>query len=261
MGVNQFQAAEVLNLTGPEVEMTVGRDPEPGEDQVFQIIQQTNSAIEEQTPDSQEESPRNSINDLMPTDDGKKLFCLDLEEVNVSMSAAQADQKPEEDNLPSTLALEGVQKLSENISICDVNDLLEDDAEELDKASDEEGGQERPSDEPQETKDPGKDSNRKNLVKTSVIMPDQENIPTISQLAGSDCCPYKNKYESLLERLEKSDNLARQLSSNLKTVRSELLSRDQTIQLYVENVEKLINKVKYRYVYFQTFLISNDNDY
>ena len=241
VGVNQFQAAQVLNLTGPEVEITVGRDPEPGEDQVFQIIQQTNSTTEEDTQDSREESPK-SMNDLMLTEDGKKLFCFDLEKVNVSVSAVQAEEKPEEDNPPTTLA--GVKKLSENMSICDVNDLLEDDAEELDKVSDEEE-EGSPSNEPIETAETEDDPSEggKNLVKTSVIVLNQENIPTSSELAGPACCPYKDKYESLLGRLERSENLVRQLSNNLKTVRSQLLSRDQTIQLYVENVEQLINQV------------------
>ena len=139
MGVNQFQAAEILNLTGGEVEITVGRDPQPGEDQVFQIIQQTNSMAEEEAQDSQDESPRKSINELMLTDDGKKLFCFDLEKVNASVSNAQPEQKPEEDNVPQ-FTLEGVKKLSENPSIYDVNDLLDDEveAEESGKVSEEE---------------------------------------------------------------------------------------------------------------------------
>ena len=78
MGVNQFQAAEILHLTGGEVEITVGRDPKPGDDQVFQIIQQTNSKTEEEAQDSPEESPRKSNNEMMLTDDGKKLLCFDL---------------------------------------------------------------------------------------------------------------------------------------------------------------------------------------
>ena len=233
VGVNQFQAAEVLNLTGGEVEITVGRDPEPGDDQVLQIIQQTNSTTEEETQDNQEESPGKSMNEMMLTDDGKKLFCFDLEKVNVSVSAAQSEEKPEEDKVPWTLA--GVKKLSENMSICDVNDLLEDedDAEELDKVSD---GEEKPSNGLKETDQTEDEPSGKNLVKTSVIVLNQENIPP-------SCCPFKNKYESLLERLERSDNLVRQLSSNLKTVTSQLLGRDQTIQLYVENVDQLINQV------------------
>ena len=120
MGVNQFQAAEILNLTGGEVEITVGRDPQPGEDQVFQIIQQTNSTAEE---------------------------------VNASVSTAHPEQKPEEDNV-SQFTLDGVKKLSENPSIYDVNDLLEDedddDAEESVKVSDAKETQ-SPSNEPKET--------------------------------------------------------------------------------------------------------------
>ena len=150
----------------------------------------------------------------------------------------EAEQKPEEDNVPLTLA--GVKKLSENISICDVNDLLEDDDEEQDKVS---GEEESPSNEPKEAEETEDDPSGKNLAKTSVIVLNQENIPTSSKLAGPACCPYKDKYESLLARLERSDNLVRQLSTNLKTVRSQLLSRDKTIQLYVENVDQLINQV------------------
>ena len=204
MGVNQFQAAEILNLTGGEVEITVGRDPQPGEDQVFQIIQQTNSTAEE---------------------------------VNASVSTAHPEQKPEEDNV-SQLTLEGGKKLSENPSIYDVNDLLDDEveAEESGKVSD---GEEEPK-KADETED---DPREINLLKTSVNGLDQESIPPTSSEQEAPCCPYKTKYETLLGRLEKSDNLVRQLSSNLKAVKSQLLCRDQTIQLYVENVDQLINQV------------------
>ena len=204
MGVNQFQAAEVLNLTGGEVEITVGRDPQPGEDQVFQIIQQTNSTAEE---------------------------------VNASVSTAHPEQKPEEDNV-SQFTLEGGKKLSENPSIYDVNDLLDDEveAEESGKVSD---GEEEPK-KADETKD---DPREKNLFQTSANGLYQESIPPTSSEQEAPCCPYKTKYETLLGRLEKSDNLVRQLSSNLKAVKSQLLCRDQTIQLYVENVDQLINQV------------------
>ena len=221
------------------MEITVGRDPQPGDDQVLQIIQQTNSTTEEETQDIQEESPGKSTNEMTLTDEGKKLFCFDLEKVNLSVSVVQPEEKSEEDKVPWTLA--GVKKLSENMSICDVNDLLEDEdeAEELDKVSD---GEENPSNEPKETDQTEDDSSGKNVVKTSVIVLNQENIPPSSEVAAP-CCPYRNKYESLLERLERSDNLVRQLSSNLKTVTSQLLGRDQTIQLYVENVDQLIKQV------------------
>ena len=204
MGVNQFQAAEILNLTGGEVEITVGRDPQPGEDQVFQIIQQTNSTAEE---------------------------------VNASVSTAHPEQKPEEDNV-SQLTLEGGKKLSENPSIYDVNDLLDDEveAEESGKVSDGEEELKKAD----ETED---DPREINLLKTSVNGLDQESIPPTSSEQEAPCCPYKTKYETLLGRLEKSDNLVRQLSSNLKAVKSQLLCRDQTIQLYVENVDQLINQV------------------
>ena len=237
VGVNQFQAAEILNLTGGEVEITVGRDPQPGEDQVFQIIQQTNSTAEEEAQDSQDESPRKSINELMLTDDGKKLFCFDLEKVNASVSTAHPEQKPEEDNV-SQLTLEGGKKLSENPSIYDVNDLLDDEveAEESGKVSDGEEELKKAD----ETED---DPREINLLKTSVNGLDQESIPPTSSEQEAPCCPYKTKYETLLGRLEKSDNLVRQLSSNLKAVKSQLLCRDQTIQLYVENVDQLINQV------------------
>ena len=238
MGVNQFQAAEILNLTGGEVEITVGRDPQPGEDQVFQIIQQTNSTAEEEAQDSQDESPRKSVNESMQTDDGKKLFCFDLEKVNASVSTAHPEQKPEEDNVPQ-FTLDGVKKLSENPSIYDVNDLLDDEveAEESGKVSD---GEEEPK-KADETED---DPREINLLKTSVNGLDQESIPPTSSEQEAPCCPYKNKYETLLGRLEKSDNLVRQLSSNLKAVKSQLLCRDQTSQLYVENVDQLINQVE-----------------
>ena len=204
VGVNQFQAAEILNLTGGEVEITVGRDPQPGEDQVFQIIQQTNSTAEE---------------------------------VNASVSTAHPEQKPEEDNV-SQFTLEGGKKLSENPSIYDVNDLLDDEveAEESGKVSDGEEELKKAD----ETED---DPREINLLKTSVNGLDQESIPPTSSEQEAPCCPYKTKYETLLGRLEKSDNLVRQLSSNLKAVKSQLLCRDQTIQLYVENVDQLINQV------------------
>ena len=135
----------------------------------------------------------------------------------------------------------GVKKLSETISICDVNDLLEDedDAEELDKLSD---GTESPSNEPKKNEETEDDTSGKNLVKTTVIVLNHENIQSSTDVPAL-CCQYRNKYESLLVRLERSDNLVRQLSSNLKTVRSQLLSRDQSIQLYVENVDQLIKQV------------------
>ena len=180
------------------------------------------------------------MNEMMMTDDGKKLFCFDLEKVNVSVLSVPPEQKPEEDNLPLTLP--GVKKLSETISICDVNDLLEDEEEELNKLSE---GEESPSNEAkktEETEDTEDDPSGKNLVKTSVIVLNQEKSQPSSNVPAP-CCPYRTKYESLLERLERSDNLVRQLSSNLKTVRSQLLCRDQTIQLYVENVDQLINQV------------------
>ena len=138
----------------------------------------------------------------------------------------------------SQLTLEGGKKLSENPSIYDVNDLLEheDGAEESGKVSD---GEEKPK-KADETKD---DPRAKNLLKTSVNGLDQESIPPTSSEQEAPCCPYKTKYETLLGRLEKSDNLVRQLSSNLKAVKSQLLCRDQTIQLYVENFDQLINQV------------------
>ena len=189
MGVNQFEAADILNSTGEQVEVIVGRGgEESGEDQVLQIIHQNNSTIEEESLYSQEDQEEKSSNELSLTEDGKKLFCFELDKVHSSVVSV-------EEECPAVF---GSVKSNSHDNLPQIADAvaLEDSADDIEKVN--------------------------------------ESPP---------CCPYKSRYESLLERMEKSESVAQQLRRDLKTVTSELVSRDQTQQLYMDYVERLLDLV------------------
>ena len=219
MGVNQFEAADVLNSTGRHVEIVIGRD-QGGEDQILQIIQQNNSTTEEESSQSQGESGDKS-SDL--TDDGKKVFCFELDKVNVTASIVP-DEDGQQENSASMKNV-SQSNLSQNKSVLDVNDLLDDNRE----------------DNMEEYEVPGPEVSEEQPTESLVTT--EETSSGNSQFQAT-CCPFKKRYESLLEKVEKSDNLILQLNSDLKTVTKQLVSRDKTMQRFMENVEKLINQVQ-----------------
>ena len=215
MGVNQFEAADVLNSTGRHVEIVVGRD-QGGEDQILQIIQQNNSTSEEES--SRESGDKSS--DI--TDDGKKMFCFELDKVNVTAPIVP-DEDEQQENIASMKNV-SQSNLSQNKSVLDVNDLLDDNLE----------------DNMEDRKVPGPEVSEEQPTESLATT---EKMKTNTQFQAT-CCPFKRRYESLLEKLKKSDNLIQQLNSDLKTVTKQLVSRDETMQRFMENVEKLINQVE-----------------
>ena len=225
MGVNQFEAADILNSTGEQVEVIVGRGgEESGEDQVLQIIHQNNSTIEEESLYSQEDQEEKSSNELSLTEDGKKLFCFELDKVHSSVVSVEKECP----------AVFGSVKSNSHDNLPQIEDAvaLEDSADDVEKVN------ESPEVEPaKKTKVLREEESRtESVTKPSVI------VLATSQLSPP-CCPYKSRYESLLETMEKSESVAQQLRRDLKTVTSELVSRDQTQQLYMDYVERLLDLV------------------
>ena len=243
VGVNQFEAADILNSTGEVVEIIIGRgEGQDGEDQdqVLQIIHQNNHSGTD--IESQEESGE-SLTEQLPTDDGKKLFCLDLEKVNMSLSAASLEKCNEDED--AKMMMGGSQdNLPQDVSIFDVTDLLDENDEDLNEEDEMKVNKKLVS-----PKDPdvsevervGSLSGEEQVTNSVIGLKEDEITSHLPELPS--CCDYKTRYESLVGKLERSENLVRQLSSDLKTVTSQLVSRDQTMQLYVENVEKLITQV------------------
>ena len=71
----------------------------------------------------------------------------------------------------------------------------------------------------------------------------QKVVESVNDVGG--CCGYKAKYESLLDQQNKTEAILRQVNSNLTSVTRELMSRDRTMQKYIEAVSHIFNLVSF----------------
>ena len=117
---------------------------------------------------------------------------------------------------------------SQDMSILNVDDLMEDQEEETKVI----------------------DSKTITLPSTAVVPCPNETLTEEVKLTeiipvevGGGCCGYKAKYEKMLEQQSKTEEQLRQVHTNLKMVTEQMVAREKMMQSYMETVSQLCNLV------------------
>jgi len=236
VGVTQAFAATVLRNTAGLVQFVVGREKEPGESEVAQLIRESVQAEEEEEEHAQADMEEDSSEVL-------SVSASSSAEGELSISCELREEEDSEEVCRDTLA--GYEHPGEmrdalgNESTDNVNNYG--DVDVLNESS-------SPDINAEQKGVDSSESPEEDVADTSMLNLSQPGEKSAVRDAKPDepeeCCPYKEKYKALLSKYEEAQDSMGQMTRNMSIVSEQLLSREQLFSSHMARLREVFSQLE-----------------